>query len=283
MTEEYPELRISWTLLRTHTECAQKAKLHRERKKSKTQNVRNFFHGNVSDTVMRRWLETDRSAPMRSMVPDLFDEEEIRVRERDGILKWRNRTDRQEMLAYVETLCDKLEPILEDLVVPYEYELAKRFKVPILLPDPSGGKSKVLLTGELDALVKDRNGGYSIWDLKATSDNSYWRKTIGQLTFYDVAMWAEHNSYATRTGLLQPMCTQPVFEINIDDEARRNLLTSISRMAMDMWKDYAPVREDMSMCGYCECKHACAKFPRGRGRAAIPTKNEVDFATSSKE
>lgn len=272
----YPELRISWTLLRTHTECAQKAKLYRERKKNKTQNVRNFFHGNVSDSVMRKWVELpDRdSVRMSSLVEEMFDEEEKRVTERDGILKWSHTEDKKTMMGFVETLCDRLEPILERLILPYEYELAKRFSVPVKLPDPSGGKSTVRLNGELDALVYLPDG-YSIWDLKATKDDSYWRKTIGQLTFYDVAMWAEHGKYAQRTGLIQPMCKQQVLEVGITDESRRQLLMQVSSMAIDMWKEYAPVREDMSLCKFCECRHACAKFGRVGGRVPLTTSAPV--------
>lgn len=272
---DYPEIRISWTSLRTYMECAQKAKLFQERKKSTTQNVRNFFHGNVADAAMRRWLALpDRDlVPMATLVPILFDEEEARIKERSGTLKWNHRTDRNDMQAYVQELCQRLEPILYEHFVPYEFKLAKRFAVPVNLPDPSGGQSRVILSGELDAIVY-KPDGYSIWDLKATKDDSYWRKTIGQLTFYDVAMWAEHKKYASQTGLIQPMCKQQVMAVEVSDESRRVLLSQVSKMALDRWNNHAPVREDNSICGYCECRLACAKFA-----GPVRNGNRVPFAS----
>lgn len=277
----YPDINISWSSLRVFEECAQRAKLSRERKRHVTRNLRGFFHGNVADAVMREWYRLDSAqravTPMSSFVEGVVTAEEERIKERnDGILKWKSPTDRAELTEFVEELCTRLQVILADVAGDNEVTLAKRFSVPIKLPDPGGGRSVVNLNGELDMLVYSPDG-YSIWDLKATKDDYYWRKTIGQLTFYDIAMWAEHKAYALRTGLLQPMCKQQVLEVNISDDTRRDLLVRINRMATSMWNDLYPLAEDAAACRFCDCRHACPKFDPGRrGRVSLGTPKRKD-------
>ena len=47
---------------------------------------------------------------------------------------------------------------------------------------------EILLVGEIDLLVFDREGRVIVWDLKATKNNEYYRKVLGQLAFYALAV-----------------------------------------------------------------------------------------------
>ncbi len=259
----YPPVTISWSALRTHEECKQKAKLVRERKGNPTQDIRNFFHGNVVDRVMREWLEQDvrELGTMSSYVERVMEEEEKRALDRkSGVVKWRTATDKAEVLEFCQELVVKLEPILERLVLPHTWGTGVRFKVPISIPDPAGGKADIFLTGEMDILVKDLSGQYAIWDLKATANNDYWRKTIAQLTFYDLAVRALFGSFPTEAGLIQPMCDQQVLPVTIQSQDRVDLMSRVVSMAHDMWRDYAPIRDDGGSCAYCHVRHACDRY-----------------------
>jgi len=275
----YPPIAISWSSLRTHEECRQKAKLVRERKGNPSQNIRNFFHGNVVDRVMREWLDGDPPVPgtMSSFVARVMEEEEQRALDRkSGIVKWRDANDREEVLAFCQRLVVKLEPILERLVLPYDYDMGIRFKVPMLIPDPDGGKSHILLTGEMDLLVRQAVDQWAVWDLKATANNDYWRKTVAQLTFYDIAVRAMYGKFPVEAGLIQPMCDQQVLPVSISGQDRVDLMSRIVLMAHDMWLDFAPIKDDGSNCSYCHVRHACERYK--------PTSpNRVSFVSVAKK
>lgn len=259
----YPPLSISWTGLRTHETCRQRGQLIRDKKKRATQNVRGYFHGVVVDTVMRHWLEDPYSKSMSDMVEEVIVQEQVKLKEnKAGVVKWKNPQDKLEMTNFCKILVNKLEPILEDLVLPYDYDVGHRFKVPVKIPAPDGTKAEILLTGEMDILVRESvlNNSWAVWDLKATADNDYWRKTIAQLTFYDFSVRAMFGANTTRAGLIQPMCNEQVLRTSISDDSRADLMARIINMAHDLWRRYTPPVDDSSNCAYCEVAHACERY-----------------------
>lgn len=261
------EFSVSWSALRYWSECKQLAYLVRERKKNPAQDTRNFFHGNVVDRIMRNWLDSDNPEPglMPRMVDEYMEKCEQEVKEKeDGRIKWRHRTDKDDVREFCVELVKRLEPILFEEVIPYEYEPAKRFAVPIKARTIDGDEMRIILKGEFDLLVRNpETGFFRIWDLKATKDNSYWRKTFGQLIFYELAVYAmfpEVGGFAEKSGLIQPMCDEQVKAFTFSDDDRSKLFSDITRMAESMWKgDYAP-KESATGCNNCVVKHACSKF-----------------------
>lgn len=264
-------IRISWSRLRVHSECKQRSYLLSTGKKSATQDMRNYFHGMVADRVMRHWLEDPARTPgqMRAMVDTIIHDESERVRrDKEGIVRWRNAGDRDEMREFCAELVDRLEPLLYELVLPYEFVNGKRFTAPIQLPGPDGQPATVTLVGEMDLLVD--NDGPVIWDLKGTKDNSYWRKTLGQLVFYDVAVWAITGRTSRLTGLIQPMCDQRVIENVVTEADRAAMISRIHRMALDMWTGTHPCTDDTNGCRHCEVRHACPRFAdTGNGTVSL--------------
>lgn len=258
------ELSLSWSALRSHDECKQKAHLTRMRRRSPTQDIRGYFHGTVVDRVMRDWLcDPQRSAgAMVGMVEQIADrEEKAAIEAGDGIVRWKGVNDKKQMLGFCRELVVRLEPILEELVVPHEYEPAKRFKVPMTIPYLDGTPIQVSLVGEIDVLVRDGQPRWHVWDLKATKDDNYWRKTVMQLVFYDIAVAEMFGTGSTDSvGLIQPMCKQPVMRFQVTQDQRTELMGRVIRMAHDIFrKDFEP-KKDSAGCTYCSVRHACTKF-----------------------
>lgn len=257
----YAPVRISWSRLRVHAECKQKSWLLASGKRASGQDMRNFYHGMVVDRIMRHWLDDPGRAPgqMRAMVDEIIDTEEARIRaDGEGVVRWRNAEDKHDVREFCAELCDRLEPLLYELVLPYEFENGKRFKIPIELPGPDGRPAQVILVGEMDLFVI--NDGPVVWDLKGTRDNSYWRKVLGQLVFYDIATWAATGQQTRMTGLIQPMCDQRVIEYTISETDRSAMVSRIHRMALDMWTEQRQCKTDWAGCSTCEVRHACPRF-----------------------
>lgn len=259
------ELRISWSGLRTHEECRMRGKLTRAGKKSPMQDIRMFFPGTVVDLAMRDWLNTPDhpEGGMQDQIHQIMDAEEEKVRAGDGVLKWRHAKDRDEVRSFCVELVSRLEPILRELVTPFDFEPAKRFQTRIQIPDLDGNPTPIWLVGEMDILVRDDQSQWGIWDLKGTRDNDYWRKTIGQLTFYDVAVGAMfEGQHSSRAGLIQPMCTERVKHVTISDQDRMTLMSRVVHMAHDIWRKDFTFRTDSEGCFHppCPVKHACPRF-----------------------
>lgn len=256
-------LRISWSSLKAHEHCRQQVYLSRMGKKNPAQNIRNFFHGMVVDAVMREWLREDDPQPgqMVTRIDAAIDSQMLKAAENgDGVVRWKHRADRREMSEFCKELVVRLEPILYDLVLRYEFEPSKRFSTPVSIPDPAGNMTEILLSGEIDLLVRDDDEQWQVWDLKGTANDDYWRQTIAQLTFYDVAIHSMFGDYTAKAGLIQPMCAQRVMPVRITDAERLDMMSRIIRMAHFMWKgDWQP-RESTTGCSYCAVRHACAKF-----------------------
>lgn len=259
---EAPEtLNLSWSKMRIHDECHQKAWLM-NKAKSPAQDIRNYFAGSVVDLIMRTWLDQDspESGAMPLMVEDTIEKYLVKAKDTgDGVVRWKHKSDRQEITEFCVELLVKLEPILQELVLPFDYEPAKRFKTPITIPYLDGTPTEINLIGEYDLLVRD-DTGYKIWDLKATRDDSYWKKTIGQLVFYDLSVISMFGVKTTGVGLIQPMCTKPIMAFDISMEDRKTMLSRICRLAESLWRGDRDLKDGTAGCDYCPVKHACERY-----------------------
>jgi hypothetical protein len=253
---------ISWSSLRAHLECKQKAALLRSGKKNASSNIRGYFHGTVVDRVMRTWLENDpQPGEMPGMVEDILNAEELKaIADGDGVVRWKSATDRADTTKWCQELVRRLEPILYDKVIPFEYEVAKRYRVPVIVPFLDGSPREIFLAGEMDLLVRDEHRQFRIWDLKGTADDSYWKKTMGQLIFYDVSTHAMFEQYAVESGLIQPMCKNQVLSFTFTEDDYANMWNMICRMATDIWQRDDTPKESNSGCSFCHVRHACSKF-----------------------
>lgn len=256
MAEYEKELTVSWSRLRAWEECKSKAHLRASGLRNKSSDIRIFAPGTISDIAMRDWLN-DQSRPMRDLIPEIMDKHEASAKETgEGVIRWKSSTDRKQVLQWCMRLADELVPILEEKVTPYKFEVGKRFRTPIQIPNLSGEYQKIYLIGEMDLFVDDED----IWDLKATENESYWRKTSGQITFYDVVKHALTGSFMRSGGLIQPMCKMKVRPIEPSPEDRKLLVSKIVQYAHSVWrKDFAP-KADTAGCDYCDVKHACPRF-----------------------
>lgn len=258
-------LRISWSRLRMHDECPAKGDLMR-RHKSPVQDIRSFFHGNVVDLAMRRWLSQDdpELGWMAAQVDAIFEESLAIAKDTgDGIVRWKSTNDKAETRDFCRELVGRLEPILVKYALPFEWEPAVRFQVPILVEDLGGHAREIILVGEMDLLVRDSQGRFAIWDLKATRDNAYYKKVLGQLAFYALAVKAIHGQFPALTGLIQPMCDQRVLPVTIDRDAVAQMAGRITKTARDILAGHVAPKADNAGCAYCPVKHACPKFSFG--------------------
>lgn len=268
MTSTDEPIKISWSMLRNHETCKQKSYLLRSGKRASTQNLRGYYHGMVVDSAMRQWLNNpDRSAgEMEARIDALIDEGiQEAIDKGDGVVRWKTPTDRDEVRVFCVDLVRRLEPILYELILPHTFNNGYRFKANL-----QAGDVAIILTGEMDLRV--RNDGWEVWDLKGTRDNSYFRKVLGQLVFYDIANWCETGQKTTRTGLIQPMCDEPVMPFIVSDDDRRNMVGRILRMADDIRRQNNACKDDTAGCSWCEVNHACARY-----QPATPTGNTMSL------
>jgi PD-(D/E)XK nuclease superfamily len=263
---------ISWSSLRLHEECRQKFKLHATGKRGPAADIRVFFPGTVADRVMRAWLSSPdpQLGQMVGMVEDIMTEEERKViRTGEGMVRWRGHNDRPQVVKFCVDLVEKLEPILCDLVLPYEYQPEMRFsKIPMFIPGLDGAPALIYISGGIDIVTKEHTDTRDIWrayDLKATRDDNYVKKTLGQGVFYDLAMRLMFGQSPDSFAFIQPLCSQRIVYARVTEEDRRVLVTRIERMAHYMWKhDYDP-KADIKGCQWCDVKHACVKFKPAAG------------------
>lgn len=257
------ELRISWSSLRTHEECKQKGFLQRTGHRASLDNQRVFFPGNVTDRVVRAWLMDNPQAnpgDMPKMVESIMDGEREKILAKGQVMTYKDLNDREQILKDCTEAVTKIEPALQKYVVPYKFTADFSFKSPLQLPHPSGGTGPVFLNGYMDILVQDDKDRFWVWDVKHTRDDSYWRKTVGQLTFYDWAVFCLYGQTTVARGLLQPLCKKQVLPVAIGEDQRQQMMQRIGAFARDTWlDDHAPNR-DSKACGFCSVKHSCEKF-----------------------
>lgn len=264
-------LRISWSRLRAHDECPAKGQLLAEGKKSPITDIRGFFHGNVTDLCMRRWLSQDNPQPgqMLQWVDQVFYQAEIDARESgDGIVNWKYAGDKKETLEYCRELVVRLEALLFKVCIPYDWDPAVRFEVPLTIPGLDDEPRVISLIGEYDLLVA-MPAGNIVWDLKATKNEGYWRKVKGQLVFYAIAVAAMTGTWPVAAGLLQPMCAEQDPMFTFTDEDYRQMFARIQRLARDIWAGQIRPKASNEGCRWCEVRGSCPKFPKGRGRVPL--------------
>ena len=265
-------LRLSWSRLRLHDECPAKWQLKRDGKSS-LNDVRNYMHGNVVDVAMRRWLQQEcpEAGWMREQVDAIFDE--VAKPSDEGMVKWRSPADRRETLDFCRELVVRLEKILLRYALPFNYDPALRFAVPITVPGLDGEPRALILHGEMDLLVEDRDGLIAVWDLKATKDNGYYKKVLGQLAFYAIVVLAMRGRLPAMTGLLQPMCDSQVLPVTITPQAVREMAARIERTAHDIWAGRDVPKASNDGCDWCEVRRLCSKFDKRQtvrsGRTAL--------------
>jgi len=232
-----------------------------------------FFPGQVVDTCMGDWLSQDSPEPgwMAAHVDEILEQDEASAREAgDGVVKWRSLGDKAKVRAWCKELVTRLEPILAELVIPHVYEPHSRFKVPLTIPGPGGAPRKILLIGETDLRTwRSEKVPLAVWDLKGTEDTSYWRKVTGQLIFYEIATWGMTGVWPEVSGLIQPMCPEPVLRFYFTADHRREMFRTICQVAADIWAGNLPPKADNRGCDWCAVHHSCPKFARGRGRVPL--------------
>lgn len=264
---EASPLRLSWTRLRLHSECRAKGDLLARFGRPPVTDIRTFFAGTVADRCMRRWLEQEEPQPgqMEAWVPEMFREEEQKARESgDGRLPWRA-GEKAEKLAFTLECVRRLELLLQRVCLPYGWQPAKRFEVPLEIPGLDGSPRVIHLAGEFD-LLTEPPFGVVVWDLKATRDDQYWRKTKGQLVFYSIAVAADRGAFPAAAGLLQPMCEQQDPTWLLDQEDYAQMFARIVATAHDIWAGRLDPKADNAGCSYCPVRGRCPKMPKGRGR-----------------
>lgn len=263
MVEDPRSLNLSWSQLRTFEECAQKGFLQRAGKRSAAGDLRTYFPGMVVDHIMDRWLADPAhpSGAMAAMVADAIGEvEREAIATGDGVVRWKQHlTDRDEVREFCVELVTRLEPILRDLVLPHRHLAHHRFRVPLRIPYLDGEPVIVHLVGEMDLLVGE-DGEHVIWDLKGTRDDSYWRKVLGQLVFYDLADFVATSKRTRTVGLIQPMCKEPVLRWDLTDEHRAALHTRVIGLANNIWRGTRDCKKDTHGCNWCSVRHACVRY-----------------------
>lgn len=253
---------ISWSALQVWEECKQKRFLQITKKKDPGRDVRNFFPGTVVDRVMRQWLQgSDLS--MCQLVDILLPqlEHEINDSPSDGWVKWRSQIQRNETITYCKELVTRLEPLLREHVIPYDYHPEFRFKAPLVVPNIDNQPETIYLQGGIDLLCKDEKDNWIGFDLKSTKNNDYWRKCLGQAIFYDVSMRAVFKDGGFhKFAFIQPMCDEQVKWVIIGPDERRAMVSRIMAMATATMKDDWEPKRSNGSCTSCEVKTTCIKF-----------------------
>jgi hypothetical protein len=231
---------------------------------------------------MRKWLDQDKPEPgwMAAHVDTILDAEEIESRETgDGGVNWKHPGDKDEVRAWVKTCVTRLEPVLIKYALPYEYQPAVRFKVPINLPYFDGTLQRIWLNGELDLMCEapalplgegKTARQFHVWDLKATENDQYYKKVIGQLVFYDIAIRALYGAWPVRSGIFQPMCQEPVLAFTLTMDHRREMMARIERAVRQQWTGQHRPKDSDAGCSWCPVQHACPKF-------ALPQRGKAPF------
>jgi len=272
-------IRISWSGLRVHDECKQRSYLARSGKLSTLDNKRGFFPGTVTDRVVRDWLNNDPESHlgmMPAMVEEIVDREKSALSEQEtGVVRWKGPEDKGHVIKECQEAVTKIEPLLLQHVVPFEYQPDFHFEAFVMVPNHRTKRlERVVLNGFMDIIVRDNRSRWSIWDVKHTRDSEYWRQTVPQLGFYDLAVELLFGAAAYQTGLMQPLCEEALKRYQPSSDSRAQLMQRITGMANDIWADIRTPVVGSGPCGWCATKHACTKFTpvldaKGRKRMTI--------------
>lgn len=254
--------KVSWSALQRFELCHQKQFLVSQGLSVGGKDVRNFLAGNIVDSVQKTWLDNP-VGNMVDMVEEHMEKSVAKAEEKDAI-KWRSKNDKADILKFCKDATLSLQPILEARVLPYDYQPGLWFYQPVKIKNPNTGTvEEIVLRGEFDLLVRDpADERFVVWDLKTTKDNDYWKKTLGQLVFYDLVIISMFGQPPKKTGFIQPACDEQVKEFTFDNSHRAEMWSRISAMMQAEWAgDHTP-KADNAGCSWCEVQHACAKFQR---------------------
>lgn len=268
----YSHTFISWSALRRHEECRQREYLNRKKARPAGTDIRNYVHGTIADRIVRHVLEHEEDqvlGRMEELVDHYFALYTTHEQDgglADGVVRWRGRNDKEVTRNLVRNIVKGAEPYIFEKVIPFDYDVALRFKECLYLPGLDGTPRPVFLVGEMDYLVRHTDAGgpgkhlyYGI-DLKGTTSNSYVNKTLGQAIFYDLATALMVGQPCEQWAFLQPMAEPPWVPVNVSPEDRRIMIQRIHRMCEFIWRgDWSP-KDDTKGCTICEVRHACAKY-----------------------
>lgn len=259
--DENKPFSVSWSSLSRFMECPQKFKLIAEHKADVNKNSRNFLPGRVIDLVCRDWLDNP-TGQMVDALDETMDRAVAESKESETeTLIWRDSKDRANVKEFCRNAIVNLQPILEREVLPYDYEQAKWFNEPIKITDVYGQQTTIFLKGEMDILVRDpADMEWVVWDLKGTGNPQYYRKCIGQLNFYGLAVLSMFKKLPKRSGIIQPAVEPQVVEFTYSKDERSKLLSDIIAMYHSVQKEELFPKAGYEGCSVCECRKACDKF-----------------------
>lgn len=252
---------ISWSSLQRWEKCHHHQKLSWEHRTIRSgAQGRIFLDGTVADRAMRRVLESNNyeRGDMAEHVDDLIRAHAY-GEEAEGPIHWRGPNDRAIMANRLREGLTLLEPLLEKYVLPFPYHPEWRFTAYIQIPYLDGAPTTIKMVGGADVLVKP--GRFHLHDLKFTADANYWKKTLGQLTFYDIGIEAVLGEPPEAHAFLQPLVeSEPYKLVTVTDRQRAEMMARIIAFCRGIWlKDFAP-KEDNDGCSKCDAVHACEKF-----------------------
>lgn len=256
-------IRLSWSQIRNAQECKQKRYLTVTGARKQARDQRLFLPGNVTDRVVRQWLKDPNREPgqMPDMVSATVNSVREEILEKGERIAWkRDVEDRKKIEADCIEAVTKIEPALLKYVTPFEFEADFRFDAPLSIPRRDGTKETILLIGFMDILVRDDRERIHVFDVKHTRDSGYWRKTVGQLTYYDLAVQLLYRQKTTMTGLFQPLCPKPIYPYQVTDQLRSEMYQRIVKVANDVWANDNRPNTHNKFCGNCEMRNACPKF-----------------------
>lgn len=252
-------------------ECHQKSFLQRTGKRPTLENLRNFFPGTVTDRVVRDWLSNnpeEHLGEMPGMVLETIIREQKLIEESGKRVKWKDDSDRDQVIRECQEAVREIEPYLVKYVLPYDYDVDFKFSAPLKAQHPVTGEPEdIVLIGYMDIIVRRDDGSWYVFDVKHTKDEYYWKKTVGQLMFYDLAVDIMFESPTSGVGLMQPLCKEKLKPFTLTEEDRTYLLKQVLDMANDIWLNETTPSPSPA-CSICSVKHACSVFkpvPRKEG------------------
>jgi hypothetical protein len=261
MADKDERYKLSWSALQRAELCKQKQHLVSQGLSVPGKDVRNFLAGNVVDSIQKAWLDNP-TGKMSDLVDEHFERAIAKSEEKDTI-KWRSKNDKKNIHTTCIGAAVNLQPILEARVLPYDYEPAKWFYVPVKIQNPKSGQvEEIILRGEFDLLVRDNEGRFIVWDLKTTANNDYWKSSLGQLVFYDLVILSMFNAPPIKCGFIQPLCDEQVKEFYFDNSHRAEMWGRINAMMRDVWDENFEPKQDNAGCNFCEVAHRCEKFTK---------------------
>lgn len=266
-------LTVSWTALRRYEECHQRQYRTMRGEITKQPFKRSYLPGSIVDLVEREWLNQIDPQPggMAKIAPDVIDRLTNPDRNDEAFepFSWKGnpREDRANITDFVFECIKVLEPVLQRLVLPHEFEPEVKFRTVIGVPYLDGQIVGIILRGGIDIVTRlafddlgHKKGDFVNYDLKATVNDSYIATTLGQGTFYDLSWHAFYGQRPSAFGFIAPALEQNLWWSNIDDDERRVMMERIIAMAHGMWRgDWDPKIDDEG-CQYCEARHACPKY-----------------------